>query len=103
MKKKSHQKIYIFWYCVVCDEVPSRSFQIVAQIKVIQKVVLPGISKLIDSALDKKERNQPQFSPKEDSRKREIDLILPIIFTITTTDGSCYRVIDLSVPRVEIR
>ena len=42
----SHHKIYTFWYCVVNEEVPSTSSQIVEQIEFIQEVVLPGISKL---------------------------------------------------------
>ena len=28
-----------------------------------------------------------------------MDLILPIIFAITPTDGSCYRVISSSIPQ----
>ena len=50
----SHQKISTFWYCVVNDEVPSTSSQIFKPIEVIQWVVLPGISKLNNSAPDKK-------------------------------------------------
>ena len=48
----SHQKVYTFWHCVVNNEVPSTSSQIVEQIEVIQGVVLPGISKMNDSAPD---------------------------------------------------
>ena len=44
----SYQKIYLFWYYVVNDEVTSNSSQIVEQIDVIQEAVLPGISKLND-------------------------------------------------------
>ena len=43
-----------FWYCVVNIEVSSTSSQIVEQIEVVQEVVFSGISKLNDSALDKK-------------------------------------------------
>ena len=57
-----HQKLYTFWNCVVNDEVPSTSSQIVEQIKVIKGVVLPGISKMNDSAPDKKLKEQTQFS-----------------------------------------
>ena len=78
-----HQKKYTFWYCIVNDEVPSTSSQIFEQIEVIQEVVLPGIPKLNDSALGKREGDLTQFSPKKDSRKRKMDLILPIIFSIT--------------------
>ena len=39
------------------------------QIEVIQEVVLPGISKLNDSALDKKPGEQTQFSPKKAAEK----------------------------------
>ena len=54
----SHQKIYQFWYFLVNDDVPSTSSQIVEQVEVIEEVVLPGISKLNDSALDKKQVEQ---------------------------------------------
>ena len=60
MQKMFHQKICTFWYCVVNDEVPSISSQIFEQIEVIQELVLPGISKLNDSAPDKKPGNQMQ-------------------------------------------
>ena len=36
----SHQKLYTFWHCIVNDEAPSISSQIVEQIEVIQGVVL---------------------------------------------------------------
>ena len=54
LKNMTDQKTYIFWYCVVNDEVPLTSPQIAEQIEAIQKVVWLGISKLNDSALDKK-------------------------------------------------
>ena len=57
----SHQKVYTFWYCLVNDEEPSTSSQIIEKIEIIQGVVLTGISKMIDSALGKK----PKFSPKK--------------------------------------
>ena len=56
----SHQKIYTFWYCDVSDEAPLTSSQIFEQIEVIQGVVLPGKSKLNDSAPDKKPGDQSQ-------------------------------------------
>ena len=46
LQNTSHHEIYIFWYCVVNEEVKSSSSQIVEQIEVIQEVVLPEISKL---------------------------------------------------------
>ena len=48
MQNMSYQKIYLFWYYVVNDEVSSTSSQIIEQIEVIQEVVLPRISKLND-------------------------------------------------------
>ena len=60
----SHQKIYTFWYYVVNDQVPSISSQIVEKIEDIQEVVLPGILKLNNSALEKKQGDQIQFFPK---------------------------------------
>ena len=46
LKNMSHQKIYAFWYRAVNYEIPSTYSQIVEQVKIIQEVVLPGISKL---------------------------------------------------------
>ena len=60
----SHQTIYTFWYYVVNDQVPSASSQIVEKIEDIQEVVLPGILKLNNSALEKKQGDQIQFFPK---------------------------------------
>ena len=37
------------------------------------------------------------FLQKKDSRKRKVDLTLPIILAITPIDGSCYRVNDSSI------
>ena len=79
------------------NEVQSTASQIVQEIEVIQGVVLPGISKLYNSAPNKKPEYQTQFSLKKDSRKRKMDLTLPIIFAITPIDRSCYRVIDSSI------
>ena len=39
-------------YCVVNDEVPSTSSQIIEQIEVVQEAVLLGTSKVNDSALN---------------------------------------------------
>ena len=61
----SNQKIYSFWYCVVNGELPSSFPQIVAKIEVIQEAVLPGISKLNYSALDKKQGEQKTVSSKK--------------------------------------
>ena len=63
---------------------------------VIQEALLPEISELNDEAPDKKQGDQTQFSLKNICRKRKMDLILPIIFAITPTGGSRYRVIDSS-------
>ena len=79
LQNMSHHKIYIFWYCVVNEEVASTSSQIVEQIEVIQEVVLLGISKA-ESIF------KTQFSQKIDSRKRKMNLILSVIFSITPTD-----------------
>ena len=72
MQNISHQKIYTFGYCVVSDEVQYTSTQIYEQIK---EVVLPRISKLNDSALDKKLGNQIQFFPKKTLGKLKIFVI----------------------------
>ena len=65
LKIMTDQKIYTFWYCVVNDEVPLTSSQIAEQIEAIQKVVLLGISKLNDSALEKKYGNPTQLFQKK--------------------------------------
>lgn len=65
LKIMTDQKIYTFWYCVVNDEVPLTSSQIAEQIEAIQKVVLLGISKLNDSAIEKKYGNPTQLFQKK--------------------------------------
>ena len=80
-----HWEIYIFQYRTVNNELPSTSFQIAEQVKVIQEVILRGISKLTQHYTKNKETKQ--FSQKN-SGKRNIDLILSIIFPITPIDGS---------------
>ena len=67
LQNMSHQKIYTFWYAN--DDAPATYSQIVEQIEVIQGVVLPWISKLNDSAPDKKQGRQTQFSPKKNREK----------------------------------
>ena len=46
----SHQKICTFWYSLVNNEVPSTSSETVEQVGDI-----PGVSKMNDSALHKKQ------------------------------------------------
>ena len=50
-----------------------------------------------DSALNKKQGDYTQFSPKKDFMKMKMDLILPFIFAITPVDRLCCRVINLSI------
>ena len=78
LQNMSHHKIYTFWHCVFREGVPSTSSQIVEQIEVIQGVVLPGISRL--NQLSKHNFLQKNF------KKRKMDLILPVIFSVTPTD-----------------
>ena len=47
---------------VVNDELPLISFQIVEQIEVIPEVVLPEVSKLVDSVMNMRLGDQTQFS-----------------------------------------
>ena len=64
-------------------------------IDVIKEVVLPR--NLNEAALDKKKREQTLFCQKKKNiRKKKMDLILPIIFTIALINGSCSRIIDSS-------
>ena len=91
-----HQKVYTFWHCVVNDEVPSASSQIVEQIEVIGGVVLPWISKMNDSEPEKKPKEQIQFSPREALLKGKWFWFC-IIFAIPPFDGLCYRVISSSI------
>ena len=51
----SHQKICTFWYSLFNNEVPSTSSETVEQIEDIQVGDIPGISKINDSALHKKQ------------------------------------------------
>ena len=69
-------------YCVVNDEVPSTSSQIIEQIEVVQEAVLLGISKVNDSALNWKEGDLTQFYPINDSGKRKIQCKRNIRFMI---------------------
>ena len=94
LKNMSHYKKCTFWYYVVNEEVPLTSSQIVEQTEVIQEVILLRISNMNDSALDKKQ-DLTQFFQKKEYRKRK--MILSIIFTIATVDGSCYRVTNSSI------
>ena len=59
----------------IIDESPSISSQIVEKIEVISEVVLPEISKLIDLAMSKKQRDQKKqhLLEKKDSIKRRTD------------------------------
>ena len=44
---------------------------------------MPKVSKMKDSALNKKQGEYTQFSPKQDSWKMKLELILPIISAAT--------------------
>ena len=59
----------------IIDESPSISSQIVEKIEVISEVVLPEISKMIDLAMSKKQRDQKKqcLLEKKDSIKRKTD------------------------------
>ena len=50
LKNMSHQKIYILWYCLVNDEVPSSFSQIVEKIRNIQGGDILEVSKMKDLA-----------------------------------------------------
>ena len=76
----SSENIYILIFC--CQW--STSSLIIEQIDVFQEVTLLGISKLNDSALDKKQGDLTQFFPKKDYRKRKMNLILAIVSHLTT-------------------
>ena len=82
-----HPKIYKLLYYVVYDEVPSSSSQVVHQIEVIQEVVLPGVSKLNDSSLDREKETKHNFLQKKTLEKR----------IITPINRSHYRAIDPSI------
>ena len=69
LKNMSHQKMYKFWYCAVNDEVPLTSSKIAEQTEVIHEVILLRISKLNDSALEKKQGDLTQFFQKKTIEK----------------------------------
>ena len=52
--KLNNGEFNIFWYSLVNDQVPSTTSQIVKQIEDIQGGDIPEVSKMNDSALDKK-------------------------------------------------
>ena len=72
-------------------------YQIVEQVELIQEIIFLGVSKLNDSALDKKQGQSIQFYPKRILEKRKMDLIFAITFDIIQIDGLCYRVIHSSI------
>ena len=57
--------------------VASTCFQTVEQSEVVKKVVLPEVSKLNDSIMNKNHRDKTKFSlEKKDPRKRKMGLLL---------------------------
>ena len=44
---------------------PLKCFEIVEQIEVVKEVVLPEVSKLNDTVMNKNHRDQTQFSPEK--------------------------------------
>ena len=60
-----HQTIYTFWISFVNYEVLSTSSQTTEQIEEIQWRDIPGVSKMNNSLLDKKQGDYTQFSPKK--------------------------------------
>ena len=75
------------------NEVPLSSSQTVTQIEVVKEVVLPEVSKLNDSVMNKEQGDQTQ---KKSSKKKKIGLLLSVYLlpAITLIDGSCYKIID---------
>ena len=61
--KRSRQKFYMLMLLSINDEVSSIFSQIVEQIEIIPEAVLSEVSKLIDSVISKRQRDQrKQFS-----------------------------------------
>ena len=75
------------------NEVPLSSSQTVTQIEVVKEVVLPEVSKLNDSVMNKEQGDQTQ---KKSSKKKKVGLLLSVYLlpAITLIDGSCYKIID---------
>ena len=75
------------------NEVPLSSSQTVTQIEVVKEVVLPEVSKLNDSVMNKEQGDQTQ---KKSSKKKKMGLLLSVYLlpAITLIDGSCYKIID---------
>ena len=67
----SHREIYAFWYLCCQLESTVNLFSRHWKNWSYPKVVSPGRSKLIDSALDKKLEDQVHFSPKTRLWKKE--------------------------------
>ena len=72
-------------------------YQIVEQFELIQEIILPGVSKLNDSVLDKIQGQSSQFYPKRILEKRKMHFIFAVTFDIIQIDGLCYRVIHSSI------
>ena len=69
--------------CSRDDESPLTSSQIAEQIDVIQEVVLPAVTKLNDSAINKEKGDHTQFSPNTVTALEMVG-ILPIMFFLIT-------------------
>ena len=67
-----------FWYC--CQSTMIKYHEPLfkqEQVEVVKEVVLPEVSKLSDTVINKSHRDQKQFSPgKRDTKKREMGLVL---------------------------
>ena len=74
-------------------EVPLSSSQTVTQIEFVKEVVLPEVSKLNDSVMNKEQGDQTR---KKGFKKKKMGLLLLVYLlpAITLIDGSCYKIID---------
>ena len=91
-----HSEEEIDWYTMIILFLKNIFYwKIYISLYIIQEVVLPGISKRNESAIDEEQGDQTQFSSKKDSRKRNMYL-RSIIFAMIPVDGECYRLIDPS-------
>ena len=95
VQNMAYQKIYTFWYYVINDEIPSTFSQSFNKLRLFKKSFYQEYLSWITKQQTRNKETKHNFLRKF-SRKRKMDLILPIIFPTTPIDGSCYRVIDSS-------
>ena len=65
LQNVSHQKVYTFWHCVVNNEVPSTSFEIVKQIVLFNEYLYQEYLRWITQRQTRTQKNKHSFLQKK--------------------------------------